>query len=163
METIKFNPIILKKYFNNKVREMCKSCKRFGYKTTCPPNIETVDYYKNLLPTYKYGIIYYNVFDSSNKEDWIAIGKNSSLEIHSKLLEVRDKLFSKGHCFINIFGAGSCKLCQKCELPCRHPEKSIIPLEATGIDVVKLMKRFKIKVSFPISTELYRIGMVLYE
>jgi len=46
--------------FNLKVREMCKWCKRYGFKATCPPYIESVEFYSNLLPKYKYGIIFYD-------------------------------------------------------------------------------------------------------
>ena len=163
MNIIKINPKILKHYFNFKVREMCKSCKRYGYKTTCPPNIESVNYYKNLLPKYKYGIIYYKLFDSYNKEDWKTIGKTSSLEMHKYLLKKRTELISNGNIFHLALSAGSCKICLKCSTPCVHPDKALIPIEATGINIVKLMKRYKIDVKFPIQDSFYRIGLILYD
>lgn len=162
MVKVEFNPSILQDCFTLKAREMCKFCKRYGFKSSCPPNVESVEYYKKLLPSYKNGICYYELFTSS--KDWVKTGKESSLVIHNKLLKKRDDLFSQGHTFINAFGAGSCKLCDKCAYPCRHPEKSLIPLEGTGINVVWFMKKaFDIDVEFPIKNELYRIGIILYD
>jgi len=113
--------------FDDKVREMCKSCKRYGKKATCPPYVESVAYYKKLLRRYQNCKLYYEKFNSSDKKRWRELGKRSSLEIHMKLLEERDKLFELGHYFVAIFGAGSCKLCDKCFFPCKSPDKSIIP------------------------------------
>ena len=149
--------------FDLKVREMCKSCKRFGSNAHCPPFIESVEYYKKLLSNYRYGILYYKTFDSSDKNKWKETGKESSLELHALLLEERDRLFKEGHYFISIFGAGGCKLCETCSFPCRQPQKAISPIEATGINVVKLMENYGIKVEFPIKDNFYRIGMVLYD
>lgn len=161
MFEIKINPKNLP--FDNKVQEMCKSCKRFGFKASCPPYVESVDYYKKLLPTYKNGIIYYQHFIVENKKEWEELGKTSSLEIHNHLLQVRDNLFEEGHYFAIIFGAGSCKMCEKCSFPCRQPQKSITPLEATGVDVVKLMKTYGVHIDFPVTNIIYRIGLVLYD
>lgn len=125
--------------------------------------LESVEYYKKLLPSYKYGIIYYETFDCSNKENWKEIGRASSLFLSEHLLKVRTKLFSEGHTFINVFGAGSCKVCEKCQFPCRFPDKAVVPLEATGLNVVDFMKEFDVFIKFPIDNEFMRIGMVLYD
>ena len=159
MTIIKINPKDL--HFSLKAREMCKSCKRYNEKATCPPHVESVEYYQKLLPTYTHGLLYYEKFDKS--DDWVQQGKDSSLTIHNALLKKRDELFNAGVYFINIFGAGSCKICDKCAFPCRFPAKSIIPLEGTGVNVVELMAKYGIKVSFPITDTLYRIGVVLYD
>lgn len=161
MKKIEINPRFLP--FDLKVREMCKSCKRFGLNAHCPPYLENVDYYKKLLPRYRYGILYYKSFDSSDKNKWKETGKESSLEIHNLLLEERDRLFKEGHYFISIFGAGGCKLCEACSFPCRQPQRAISPIEATGVNVVKLMKMYGITVKFPITDNFYRIGMILYD
>ena len=163
MKSIKINPKILEKYFDMKVREQCKSCKRFNTKNTCPNNIESFDYFKNLLPTYKYGIIYYKLFEIDNLDNWINLGKNSSLELHNFLLKERENLLNRGIYFNVAFTGGSCKLCDKCSFPCIYPNKALIPLEATGINIVKLMKQFGIKISFPVKTNFYRVGLLLWD
>lgn len=148
--------------FDLKVSEACKFCKRYNSKASCPPHIENIDYYMKLLPTYKYGIIYYESFISS-QEEWEKIGKESSLAMHKHLLKVRDELFSSGHYFVTAYGSGSCKICEKCSFPCRFPNKALIPMEATGLNVVELMKRKNIKINFPVTDTIYRIGLILYD
>jgi len=162
MKSIHISPSTIQ--FNNKVREMCKSCKRYGCKATCPPHTESVEYYSEVLRTYRKGIIYYDIFDCADLTEWQKVGKESSLVIHHKLLKVREQLFSEGHYFVVLFGAGSCKLCPKgCSSPCRQPQNAIIPLEGTGVDVVKLMKQYDVDITFPVKNSIYRIGLVLYD
>lgn len=162
MNKIIFKPYLLKEFFDYKVREMCKSCKRYGCNAHCPPHTETVEYYKNILPTYKHGTLYYDAYEA-DYDKWKEIGKESSLKLHNFLLEERDRLFNNGHYFVSVFGAGGCKLCEKCSFPCRQPQKAISPIEATGVNVVELMKFLNIELKFPVQDEFYRIGIVLYD
>lgn len=163
IKRIEFNPEILKDYFNLKANQACKSCKRYNKSAKCPPYIRDISYYKELLPTYKYGVIVYDTFPS-NKDTWEVDGRASSLVIHKKILDLRDELFYEGVYYSIALGAGSCKYCEKCTIPCRYPNKSIVPIEGTGIDVVNLMKSFNIGIKFPVEEQddYYRIGMLLY-
>lgn len=164
MRKINFNPKILESYFDTKVREMCRSCKRYGTKSTCPPNIESMEYYKHLTCSYKYGILIIERFKIDSMSNWERLGKESSLKIHNTVLKYRNKLIASGHTFVVGFTAGSCKNCEKCSFPCRFPDKSLVPLEGTGIDVVKLVKSFaNITIKFPVINYFYRIGMCLYD
>ena len=160
MNTININP---KKdlIFDIKAREMCKHCKRYGKKATCPPYIESVEYYSKLFPTYQHGIFYYESFPVN--DDAMKIGRKSSLIIYNKISSERNALFADGHYFIMGLGAGSCKLCKKCTFPCPMPERSLIPIEATGIDVVKTMNRLGVAVSFPVDRTIFRIGSLFYD
>lgn len=160
-----FNPKLLDNFFSNKIRELCKYCKRYGKKSTCPPNIDSVEYYKKLLPTYKHGqlVIIETLID--NIENWKILGRKSSLEMYEKLITIRSELFSANR-FATIYGAGSCKNCEKCQIPCAFPEKSIIPIEATGLNVTDAVKAISdIDVKFPVEKycKFFRIGMVLYD
>jgi len=159
MNQIKINPGDL--IFDPKVREMCKSCKRYGKKATCPPYIEPVEYYNQLIPKYSYGVIYYEIFPTNGNA--AEIGKKSSLEIYKKIASERNKLFNDGHYLILGLGAGSCKLCNRCSFPCHQPGKALVPLEATGVDVIKTMKRFGVEVKFPVKDTIYRIGALFYD
>ena len=58
MLRITFSPFKLKTYFNNRVRESCKSCKRYGKKSTCPPHVESVEYYRSVLCSYNHGMLF---------------------------------------------------------------------------------------------------------
>jgi len=157
-----FKPSILDFFFDKKIRELCKSCKRYGKKAQCPPYIESVEYYQNLLPTYAHGTLILEVFDVSDPyED---IGRTSSEFIRKELISIRQSLFLENKHAI-VFGAGSCKICEgDCSFPCRHPELSLIPIEATGIDVKSMIKYLlKKEIKFPIEQKFYRIGMILWD
>lgn len=91
MVELDINPKIIP--FSNKVREMCKSCKRYNQKATCPPHTESVEYYEKLFKEYRYGKIYYDTFECQDLKEWKKIGRKSSLVIHKYLLKVRDRLF----------------------------------------------------------------------
>lgn len=160
MKQMKINP---KKdlIFDLKVREMCKSCKRYSTKATCPPHIESVEYYSKLFPKYSYGILYYEIFPVD--DDAEEVGKKSSLKIHEKITSERNRLFIEGHYLMIGLGAGSCKLCDSCSFPCPQPGKALIPLEATGVDVIKMMKKFGVEVKFPVKDKICRIGVLLYD
>jgi predicted metal-binding protein len=157
-----FPPSFLLNCFDLKVIQACRSCKRYG-KGQCPSNIPSIDYYKILLPSYKNGIIVFKNFVIDG--DWKEQGRNSSLEIHNYLLEKRTQLLNKGHYYSIILGAGSCKFCPTCITPCRQPDKAIVPIEGCGIDVVKLMNNFNIRLDFPVENQgyFYRIGMILWD
>lgn len=159
-----FNPNILSEFFNLKVREACKSCKRYGKKATCPPYLDSIEYYQNLLPKYQKGILFIKQFEIDDINNWQSLGHLSSKVIHNKLLEERDSLLQQGK-FPIIFGAGSCKYCSEtCTFPCKYPEKSVIPIEATGLDVVGLTNFLtKIEITFPVKNTFYRVGMMLYD
>lgn len=161
----KFNPKILSQFFDYKVREMCKSCKRYGKKATCPPHIESLEYYKILFSKYKQGILLIEKFPIDNIRNWERLGKESSLVIQNELLITRKNLSYAGK-FAIIFGAGSCKNCPACVFPCKYPEKSVIPIEGTGLNVIALAKKVvKIDIMFPVEKQksFYRIGMILYD
>jgi len=85
--------------------------------------------------------------------------------IHKKIVSERQRLFFEKHYLIIGFGAGSCKLCDKCSFPCCWPDKALIPIEATGIDVIKMMKKFNVDINFPVEkfSHICRIGAIFYD
>lgn len=161
MEIIKIKPSYLS--FNKKTEIACRTCKRYGFKATCPPNIDT-KYYKEMIGSYTYGILCYKKYEYDLKKvSWKEAGKESSLDLMQEIWAYRDKLFNEGHYYILAFGAGSCKLCKECSFPCRNPHKSLIPLEGIGVDVVKTMKHFHININFPVTSPFYRVGAIFYD
>jgi len=144
-----------------KVLEMCRTCKRYGTKATCPPYIEKD--YKYILKQFRICLCMYEKFTCKNLDDWEIIGKESSLVIHDAVKSKVHQLREEGYYFVVGFGAGSCKLCSTCSFPCSRPDESLIPLEATGVNVCKLMEIVGVKLKFPVKNEFYRIGAVFYD
>lgn len=167
MKDYRFYPATtLPECFNLKIREACKSCKRYGTKATCPPHCDSVEYYKNLLSTYDNGILVVKKYRIADRSKWEDLGRRSSNEIREALLKYRQNCLRSKHPISVIFGAGSCKLCKECVFPCRFPDKSVVPIEATGIDVRILAKKVAdIDITFPVEQQrdFYRIGMMLYD
>jgi predicted metal-binding protein len=165
MTEIKFNPKILSNYFDYAVCEECRSCKRYSFKNCCPPKIPKTEYYQELLPTYKFAKLVYEYFSIDDLNNWKQLGIVSSNTIHEYLLKERAKLLSKGYIFNLALTAGSCKLCDRCSSQCLHPDKMLVPIEGTGINVVKLMKRFKIDINFPVENQkrFIRVGAILWK
>ncbi len=162
MNTIDVNPVN-DLIFNIKAQEACKSCKRYGLTGCCPPNIGTFDYYRELIPMYRYGKLFIETYDIKEDEDYKKLGKDSSLQLHRQLLAEREKLINEGHYFNILLGGGSCKYCDKCVIPCRLPHFRAIPIEATGIDVVSTLKKLGIDISFPVKDSFVRVGMLLWD
>jgi predicted metal-binding protein len=147
--------------FDDKVREACLSCKRYGTKATCPPNCGTVDYYRALLPRYELAVVLAEEF-VIDTDDWRNLGRESSLTMQRVILAKRNEIFGQGYYFVEAFGAGSCKLCAECVVPCRSPDLGLVPIEATGLDVVKLAELCGIRLEFPVRETFYRIGVIFY-
>jgi predicted metal-binding protein len=150
-------------YFDLKVCEACKSCKRYGLTGCCPPVIGTFEYYKKLLKRYSYGKIFIEKFIINDEKNWKALGRTSSLKLHHVLLKEKNQLLNKGHYFNVILGGGSCKYCKECSIPCRFPQFRAIPIEATGIDVIKTLNKIGMFLKFPVKKVFYRVGMVLWD
>lgn len=159
-----FNPKDL--IFSEKVREMCFSCKRYGYSIKCPPFLRSIRYYKRLTHSYKYGKIIVFRYIIDKKEDYKDLGKRSSLELMNYILKERDALIGKSKFYMGA-SAGSCKRCDKCNLErCNYPAKSLIPIEGMGVDVVDLVKKVgNIDIKFPVDNQgfLYRVGILLWD
>ena len=159
MKTFRIKPHHM--IFHEKVRQACKSCKHYGKKATCPPYAESIDYYKKLFESYTHCVICYKEF-KADQTNWQEVSRQSSLELHKFLLKRRQDLIDSGHYFYAIFGAGSCKLCKECTIPCKNPGQSIMPLEGTGLDVVATMKS-RIDIKFPVKGTFYRVGAIFYD
>ena len=149
--------------FTLKARDMCRSCKRYGVKACCPPRVESLEYYKQSALQYKNAEFVYKEYQLKDYKDEAEAGHESSLELQKFLLERRSQLTKEGLLFVTCYGGGSCKLCKKCGPVCVHPEKSLVPLEAAGIDVFATMKKINIELPKIITTSFYRVGAVLYD
>lgn len=141
--------------FDDKAHLKCFHCLHYGKKATCPPHIPDIDY-KKLIRSYKKAFLVCIKYDFKNEKEFSEQRKDTTLL--NSLLKLEKVAFNKGHHFTISFTGGSCKLCKECSFPCRHPEKSRIPMEAIGIDVVKTTKEL---IKFPVKDYFYRIGLFL--
>ena len=148
--------------FEERVKLNCFYCGRYSMNWRCPPRIPTIDY-KKVISEFKVGAFVYDNFPFS-ETTYADVRIASSIMVHSALLEAEKYLLSVGNSMYISFIGGSCKLCKNgCgKEKCNNPYFARIPLEATGINVVKSALRYKISITFPVENHITRIGLVLW-
>lgn len=149
--------------FTPKARDMCRSCKRYGKKACCPPRVDSLEYYKDTIKQYRYAQVILKKYIISDFDSEAEAGKISSLELQSELLTTRNKILNNGSIFVTCFGGGSCKNCKTCSDICRFPEKSLVPLEAAGIDVFSTLRLLGVELPKVITDSFYRVGAIFYD
>lgn len=147
--------------FKESVKLLCFYCRNYNNKWTCPPRIDKLDYRK-IFSEYNNRLLIYKRFDFT-EENYEIVRRESTLELHNKLLELEKFLFESNYPFATSFIGGSCKLCKECnEDRCNNPTKARIPIEATGIDLISSFKKIGIDIKFPVKDHLYRYGILLW-
>src|SRR3989339_766021 len=155
-EVIKIEDIVL----DMRASFKCWSCARYGKRATCPPNIASIEYFEKLYQKYQTGILIGKKWDLKT-EPMEEVRETSGLSIHKMLLNLEKQALNRGYYFAVVFIGGSCRFCGKpaCGPHCDCPEAGRVPLEATGVDVLKTCEKFGIKVSFPDPKTLWRVGL----
>ncbi|MPW26640.1 DUF2284 domain-containing protein [Alkalibaculum sp. M08DMB] len=149
---------------SDEVRNLCEKnyCGSYGKNWVCPPAIENLDSIRDTFENYNNFMVLHEVYELNDSYDWEGM-VNSAKDFQEKLLSVK-KGFGKDFDF-KIFGVGACSLCKTCtypeDKPCRRPEDKIISLEASGIDVMSLMKDNNLQYNNGPNTVTY-IGGILY-
>jgi len=148
--------------FEERVRLACFNCGRYGVNHTCPPRIPDVDY-KKVFFEYQHALLIWCImeFDEKNEAN---VRRESTQLIHHSLLKAEKYFWDNDNSLATSFIGGSCKLCaQGCAKDgCRQPLLSRIPLEATGVNVVKTCLEKGLVISFPVEGKFYRVGMLLW-
>ena len=124
------------------VRLKCRfGCDGYGQTLVCPPYSPTPQQMREVLDAYKRAVLIH--FSPKAKV------KKMVLDIKATVFELEREFFLRGAWKAFGLGAGSCQLCQECNLGeqlCRYSEKARPAMEACGIDVFSTVK----KAGFPI-------------
>lgn len=145
--------------FDVKAKLKCTTCDRYDQKHTCPPRIPNIDYEK-MMNTYNFGLLVILKMKIT-KNNFDRIRKESTIKLHKTLLELEKKAFGMNNYYALSFIGGSCKLCNECGPKCKYPKAARVPLESTGVDVVKTVKKQGISLEFPPLGYLHRVGLLL--
>lgn len=149
---------------DEKVREMCKQnvCGHYGRNWTCPPAVSSLGDIRRKLAEFNNAVIIYKIYDIKSNFDLKGMVDGIS-DFRSRLIMMKND-FPDDTEFM-ILGAGSCLLCEKCAYidgeKCKNPEDAFISVEASGIDVMRLMKDNGLNYHNGPKTVTY-IGMVLH-
>ena len=162
-ENIKVLPVEMSDIvFEQNMKIHCFYCGRYNNNWKCPPRIPDIDY-KAMMHEFKNAAFIYKDF-AINEKNKDTIRNDSTNHIHKCLLTIEKFLYENNLSNALSFIGGSCKLCKNgCgKEKCNNPYLARIPLEATGINVVKTFEKKGISVIFPVVTEMKRIGVILW-
>lgn len=110
----------------------CKNCVNYGKSPSCPPNTPSWREFKELLQYYRRALL----LKFEIGEDF----ESEKREVLKFLLEKERELMRKGYTFALALFPGNCNLCEKCEFPCKFPEKMRFSLSSMGVEVAKLTR-----------------------
>jgi len=148
--------------FEERVKLSCFYCARYNVCWRCPPKIPQLDYPKIMREFDHAALVWLDL--PMTKETYPDVRSESSVRLHSAILALEKVLLNQNVSIYLSFIGGSCKLCKNgCgKERCNNPYLARIPLEATGINVVKSVEKYGIQVVFPATTHMMRIGMILW-
>lgn len=160
IEMMEINPCKL--IIEDRVKLSCFYCGRYNTNWRCPPKIPDIDY-GAVFREYKRGAFIYSEFPFTELT-YAEVRTDSSVALHRAILEAERYLLGNGYSLFSSFIGGSCKLCKNgCgKDKCSNPYQARIPLEATGVNVVKSAGLYGINIKFPVESSLIRIGLILW-
>ena len=148
--------------FEERIKMNCYYCGKYNVCWKCPPKLPDLDYRKMFAEFDNAALIYLRlVFTEETFHD---VRVDSSVLLHKALLDMEKFLWDHGNPTAISFIGGSCKLCKNgCgKERCNDPYRARSPIEATGVNVLKIIEKYGIDISFPPKEYLTRIGLLLW-
>ena len=153
--------------FSNEVRGYCEQnqCGKYGINWACPPGVGLLWELEAEARVYQHGVLLQKVHKLSSSFDFHGMmdGK-AALE---NILRTAWKLVKEKYGAVEmlVLGAGACEICPECTFvkgePCRQPKEALASMEAYGIDVMSLVKKYDIPYNHGPETVSY-VGLVLF-
>jgi len=127
--------------FEENVKMNCFYCGKYNVSWRCPPKLPNIDF-KKMVSEFDYGMFVIIAFDFDDN-NYSLIRNESSVTLHKILLSLEKWFWEHNNSNCLSFIGGSCKLCKNgCgKEKCNNPYMSRSPIEATGINVVKSIKK----------------------
>ena len=150
-------------YFEKRVLMNCFYCKNYNLNWKCPPRIPDIDYQKMFMEFDNGAFVKLQM--PLSPETFQEVRTRSTNTLHHAMLELEKILWEHDHPAALSFIGGSCKLCKDgCGTErCRNPYLARIPLEATGVNVLKTVEeQTGIHITFPPKEHMVRIGLLLW-
>ncbi len=147
-------------------REACaqNSCGAYGKYWVCPPACGEIEALMVRVRSYDQAILYQSVGhfeDSFDFEGMIAARRAHGI-LSRRIEECLSGEFPADHFHLSV---GGCDLCTECTysegLPCRHPDKTLLSLEACGVDVYQTAKAAGLPYNNGPNTVTY-FGLILF-
>jgi len=146
--------------FSVDVLKACEAnvCGKYNTCWTCPPVIGPMEQHKKKIRAFPWAFVFTTKGDLEDSFDYE--GMIRAKDCHNRLSAEMHERFGKTN---PVYGAGSCTLCESCAWPnpCRFPGKTIISVEAAGINVTDLSRTGNIKYNNGANTVTY-FSMILF-
>ncbi len=168
----------------------CKSgCHMYGHKFVCPPHTPTPQEFRKILKEYRAILVAKFPAEAGADED---VGRSllknlcardtpADLRARTKefwdtwggdkrcilvaMLALEKAAFNEGHTLAIALTAGSCTLCEKCNMEgtCTHPSMARYSEHALGVNVKRTLKNIGMSITFPFEKHPEGIGMLLID
>jgi len=168
----------------------CQSgCHMYGHKFVCPPMTPTPGEFRKILK--EYGHILVAKFPAkatadedvgrsllknicapeiqpdlrSRTKNFWDVWNEDKRSILLAMLDLEKTAFNQGYTLALALTAGSCTLCEKCNInsTCTHPTMARFSDHALGVNVRKTLRNIEMSVKFPFEKRPEGIGMLLIE
>ena len=146
--------------FSPELLKACKAnaCGKYNKCWTCPPAIGSMETWKEKITSFSGAFVF--TTKSGLEDSFDFEGMMKAKEYHDSLTVEMHEKFGKTN---PVFGAGACKICEKCAYPepCNFPEKIYTPIEAAGINVTELSRAGDLRYNNGENTVTY-FSMILF-
>lgn len=120
--------------------ECCRQCPSFGATWACPPIPQDP---RAVTAPWKFLTIYACAVEPPTEETLF----EAAAQLRDRLLEEEKRVGG-----LAVSGLGPCSICPECtrplDLPCRHPDRVRLSLEALGYDVAALADHAGLKIEW---------------
>lgn len=164
-------------------------CHMYGQKFVCPPMTPTPDQFRKILAEYGHILVAKFPAEAEAEEDvgrsllknlcsadvspdlrertkkfWDTWNRDKR-NILLSMIDLEKTAFNRGYALAIALTAGSCTLCEKCNIngTCTHPTMARFSEHALGVNVRKTLKNIGMSVKFPFEKKPEGIGMLLIE
>ncbi|HYA94532.1 MAG TPA: DUF2284 domain-containing protein [Thermodesulfobacteriota bacterium] len=168
----------------------CKSgCHMYGHKFVCPPHTPTPQEFRKILKEYRaILVVKFPAKAEADEEVGRSLAKNlfapdtpADLRARTKefwdtwggdkrrilvaMLALEKAAFNEGYTLAIALTAGSCTLCEKCNMEgtCTHPSMARYSEHALGVNVKKTLQNIGMSITFPFENHPEGIGMLLID
>ncbi|MDD4120041.1 MAG: DUF2284 domain-containing protein [Clostridia bacterium] len=143
---------------SEEILSYCKAnkCGKYNTNWTCPPAIPSIYQLKEQYNRYSTALIYNIIYPLEDSFDWD--GMLGALKDSNNTANKIAKYLHTLKLDFKVLKSGSCDICDKCtypDNPCKHPDIAYPPLEAYGINVMELAKKFNLNYYNGVNTITY--------
>lgn len=175
----------------NRVLLKCRSgCATYGHKLVCPPFTPSPDEFRKMLKEYdKVLVVKFKGEAEADEETGRNLSKGlcthpdvpqdlrehvkkfweawnaDKRRILLKMLELEKAAFNQGYTLALALTAGSCTLCEKCNVTgnCVYPTMARLPEHSLGVNVKKTLKNIGMPIKFPFEKNPECVGILLID